>query len=152
MQTKVVITGSNGLLGQNLLELLLKEKEKYQIFGFSRGENRSGRTDFEYVNIDITNEDLLSRTVEQWQHLAVDKTLYQPYEAPLLSIWPNITEGDKLLLWNKQGRSEFYYNNRFVGAIEDAYFGELFLSIWLSEQTSQPDLRAQLLGLTKREE
>lgn len=60
MQTKVVITGSNGLLGQNLLELLLKEKEKYQIFGFSRGENRSGRTDFEYVNIDITHEDLLS--------------------------------------------------------------------------------------------
>lgn len=60
MQTKVVITGSNGLLGQNLLEILLKEKGEYQIFGFSRGGNRSGRADFEYVNIDITNEDLLS--------------------------------------------------------------------------------------------
>lgn len=56
MQVKVVITGSNGLLGQNLLDLLLKEKENYQVFGFSRGGNRSGREDFTYVNIDITNE------------------------------------------------------------------------------------------------
>ena len=56
MQLKVVITGSNGLLGQNVLSLLLKEKERYSVFGFSRGVNRSGRTDFEYVDIDITNQ------------------------------------------------------------------------------------------------
>ncbi len=59
MQLKVVITGSNGLLGQNLLSLLLKEKESYAVFGFSRGENRSGREDFEYVSMDITNKELL---------------------------------------------------------------------------------------------
>ena len=53
---KVVITGSNGLLGQSLLKLLLQEKEKYQVFGFSRGGNRSGREDFTYVSIDITDE------------------------------------------------------------------------------------------------
>ena len=53
---KVVITGCNGLLGKSLLNLLLKEKEKYQIFGFSRGKNRSGRDDFNYVSIDITEE------------------------------------------------------------------------------------------------
>lgn len=53
---KVVVTGSNGLLGQSLLNLLLKEKEKYKVFGFSRGKNRSGRTDFEYISIDITQE------------------------------------------------------------------------------------------------
>ena len=56
---KVVITGSNGLLGQTLVGLLLKEKDKYQVIGFSRGENRSGRNDFEYVSIDITEEQLL---------------------------------------------------------------------------------------------
>ncbi len=56
---KVVITGSNGLLGQSLLKLLLQEKELYQIFGFSRGENRSGRNDFFYVSIDITDKEKL---------------------------------------------------------------------------------------------
>jgi len=58
---KIVITGSNGLLGQTLLNLLLNEKEKYTIFGFSKGENRSGRTDFDYFTLDITDEDELRK-------------------------------------------------------------------------------------------
>ena len=53
---KVVVTGSNGLLGQSLLNLLLKEKGKYQVFGFSKKQNRSGREDFEYISIDITDK------------------------------------------------------------------------------------------------
>jgi dTDP-4-dehydrorhamnose reductase len=53
---KVVVTGSNGLLGQSLINLLLKEKEVYKVFGLSRGDNRSGRDDFSYISIDITNE------------------------------------------------------------------------------------------------
>jgi dTDP-4-dehydrorhamnose reductase len=62
---KVIITGSNGLLGQSLLALLLKEKNKYQIFGFSRGDNRSGRVDFEYISIDITDETLLKESIRK---------------------------------------------------------------------------------------
>ena len=64
---KVVVTGSNGLLGQSLLNLLLQEKEKYQIFGFSRGENRSGREDFKYISIDITNEEHLKESIKEIQ-------------------------------------------------------------------------------------
>lgn len=64
---KVVITGSNGLLGQSLLNLLLKEKEKYQAFGFSRGKNRSGREDFNYVDIDLTQKNILKKTIKEIQ-------------------------------------------------------------------------------------
>lgn len=53
---KIAITGSNGLLGQTLMNLLLKEGDKYQVFGLSRGENRSGRSDFDYRSVDITNK------------------------------------------------------------------------------------------------
>jgi len=60
---KVVITGSNGLLGQSLLNLLLKEKDKYEVFGLSRGKNRSGREDFSYVSIDITDEKKLKEAL-----------------------------------------------------------------------------------------
>ena len=62
---RVLITGSNGLLGQNLLELFLKDPENYKVVGFSRGENRSGRTDFEYHEIDITNQQLLEEKIKQ---------------------------------------------------------------------------------------
>ena len=56
---KVVITGSNGLLGQTLVNLLLKDPKHYQVIGLSRGANRSGREDFEYHSIDITQEENL---------------------------------------------------------------------------------------------
>lgn len=64
---KVVITGSNGLLGQSLLSLLSQEKERYQVFGFSRGENRSGRNDFNYISIDITDEQKLKKALLEIQ-------------------------------------------------------------------------------------
>ena len=60
---KIIITGSNGLLGQSLLNLLLQEKEKYEVYGFSRGINRSGREDFKYVSIDITDEVLFKEEI-----------------------------------------------------------------------------------------
>lgn len=60
---KIVITGSNGLLGQTLVNLLLKEKEVYEVYGISRGENRSGRTDFSYQSIDITKHQALSEVL-----------------------------------------------------------------------------------------
>lgn len=56
---KVLITGSNGLLGQTLVNLLLQEKDKYEVIGVSRGENRSGRDHFEYISIDITEKEKL---------------------------------------------------------------------------------------------
>ncbi|MEE4000921.1 SDR family oxidoreductase [Tenacibaculum sp. FZY0031] len=64
---RVIITGSNGLLGQTLVNLLLEEKERYQVIGFSRGENRSGRSDFDYVSIDITNEALFYDTLSAYK-------------------------------------------------------------------------------------
>jgi len=63
--TKVVITGSNGLLGQSLLNLLSKNENNYQVFGLSKGLNRSGRTDFTYISIDITDEKNLKETIRQ---------------------------------------------------------------------------------------
>ena len=71
---KIVITGSNGLLGQSLLKLLLKENNKYQVFGFSKGVNRSGRTDFYFVSIDITNEENLKKELLKIQPDAIINT------------------------------------------------------------------------------
>jgi|TARA_B110000238_G_C15889800_1_gene337182 dTDP-4-dehydrorhamnose reductase len=53
---KVVITGSNALLGQSLLNLLLKDTQKYQVFGFSRGGKRSKKESVYDVSIDAVIE------------------------------------------------------------------------------------------------
>ena len=67
MKKKVVVTGSNGLLGQNLVALLLENDLDYEVFGLSRGKNRSGRNDFHYVDIDVTNQELLRKEIKTIQ-------------------------------------------------------------------------------------
>jgi dTDP-4-dehydrorhamnose reductase len=53
---KVVVTGSNGLLGQKLIKLLVGKKD-CEVFGLSRGENRlHSKSGYTYYSIDLTQE------------------------------------------------------------------------------------------------
>lgn len=64
---KVIITGSNGLLGQTLVKLLAADKNNYTVYGFSRGENRCKENNFAYISVDLTNKHLLKKAVKQIQ-------------------------------------------------------------------------------------
>ena len=58
---KVVVTGSNGLLGQKLIKLLVGKKD-YEVFGLSRGENRlHSKSGYTYYTIDLAQEVELER-------------------------------------------------------------------------------------------
>lgn len=98
---------------------------------------------------DINNKDLLDRTVEQWKHLGLPKSAYQPYLKNLLTLWPDIYEGDSLTMHVDNQGTRFYHNQSLTGSITDLGFGQMFASIWLSPNTSQPAIRAQLLGRTE---
>lgn len=65
MIKKIIITGSNGLLGQSLVNLLMQEKEKYRVVGFSRGVNRANRKDFKYESFDITDKKKLFENLKK---------------------------------------------------------------------------------------
>jgi hypothetical protein len=96
---------------------------------------------------DISSKDLVNRTVEQWQHLGVAPELYAAYLPILNKIWPDIEEGDSLSLYVNNNKSVFYFNNNLIGEINQPEFSQLFLDIWLSEKTSEPNLRLELLGI-----
>ena len=54
---KILITGSNGLLGQKLIHLIL-DHSNHKLLATSKGENRvQSRQDFNYCSMDITNND-----------------------------------------------------------------------------------------------
>ena len=56
MAKKILITGSNGLLGQKLVELISKNKE-YELIATARGENRLPQTEnYNYRSLDVTNK------------------------------------------------------------------------------------------------
>lgn len=60
---KVIITGSNGLLGQKLVKLLLT-RENYEIHALARGENRLiNKVGYVYYNIDITQRNELTKLI-----------------------------------------------------------------------------------------
>lgn len=97
----------------------------------------------------IDRDDLIERTIEQWQHLNIEADQYEKFIPSLEKTWPNISKGDQLSLWVTKNGASFYFNKKFLMTIEDTNFGELFTAIWLSPKTSQPKLRQQLLGLKR---
>jgi len=98
----------------------------------------------------IDNKDLVEATIDQWQHLGYPNEDIAKWAAPLNSLWPDVEPGETLTLVVKPGgESRFYFNDGFIGAIYDTSFADAFLSIWLSEKTSEPKLRRKLLGLAQ---
>ncbi|MCE9679487.1 chalcone isomerase family protein [Shewanella sp. AS1] len=95
----------------------------------------------------IDKGDLIQATADQWQHLGYSDTNIKDWLLPLSQIWPDVEAGDELMLFVTQdGQSHFYFGEQPIGVIPDPRFGEAFLSIWLSKNTSEPRLRKQLLG------
>jgi len=50
----ILVTGSNGLLGQKIVNQL-KEREDVHLIATSKGENRRLVKDFNYESLDITS-------------------------------------------------------------------------------------------------
>lgn len=98
---------------------------------------------------DISKDELIERTAEQWQHLGIESADVADYTKALAKLWPNIQAGDSLALLLDSQSSTFYYNDQFLGQGPVGSFGRVFLDIWLSPNTSQPKLRQQLLGAVR---
>lgn len=65
MKEKIVITGSNGLLGQKLVNLF-SNKDNFEVIAISRGQNRNETAKkYTYYNIDITNYKKLSNLLNE---------------------------------------------------------------------------------------
>lgn len=64
------------------------------------------------------------------------------------SALPDVQPGDRLAGWYAPREGiRFVHNGRPIAQSDDTEFARLFIGIWLSPQTSAPDLRRQLLRL-----
>ena len=96
---------------------------------------------------DIPVKQLIEQTEKAWQEQGRDHPLQAEWLAQLGDIWPDITEGDNLVLSvAANGLSGFWFNGEFIGGIQDEAFGPLFGGIWLDADSPQPDLRAKLIA------
>lgn len=96
---------------------------------------------------DFTSLSLVERAGEEWQKQGINHPATNQWLSALLTIWPDIKQGDSLKFSvDCSGAGRFYYNERLIGVMEDKVFSNHFLAIWLSKKTSQPGMRSKLLG------
>ena len=119
---------------------LLSEDGQY------RAGQRPLRLEIEYL-LDIEADQLVERTASEWQAQGLRHEHQQQWLQTLATIWPDIRERDVIALeLDDQGRSTFYRNGQKLGVLEDTDFGQHFLDIWLSPNTTRPELRLALTG------
>lgn len=69
--------------------------------------------------------------------------------AAMKQLFPDVQAGDRITGVHRPGDgARFHHNGRLIGELRDAAFARLFFGIWLSVRTSEPQLRAALLGAT----
>lgn len=100
--------------------------------------------------IDIKRDRLIDETLDQWEDLGLLNEQTQAWATQLKTIWPNLKEGDSLLMrWNAENMTEFHFNGSPIGTISEPEFGPAFAAIWLDEACEYPKMRAALLGEKK---
>lgn len=96
----------------------------------------------------ISADDLVDTTADEWQKLEIELTEeHQQWLVQLRSMWPDVANGDCLMLVEDDaGASVFYNNQGELGRIPSAQFTEDFLAIWLSPKSRFREERDELVG------
>lgn len=101
----------------------------------------------------ISSDQLLDATIEQWQALGYDSKSQKQWLDALLPIFPSVSSGDRLIYVTDGLSGDFYFNKddqqSHIGKIDNEQLNDAFLAIWLSPNTEYPNLRKQLIGLAK---
>jgi hypothetical protein len=67
--------------------------------------------------------------------------------ATMTDIFPNVGPGDRITGIHMVGTgARFWLNGQLRSTVPDPEFSRLFFGIWLSDRTSEPKLRAELLA------
>jgi hypothetical protein len=137
------------LVGQAQLKVLfwpVYDSRLYSVDGAYREGQRPLRLQIHYLR-DVAASDLVENTQSEWQHLPDSPPESEQWLQRLSKMWPDVQVDDVLeVQLDDQGRSTFFVNGQSIGVIENPEFGRHFLNIWLSPDTSRPELRLALIG------
>lgn len=97
---------------------------------------------------DLVGEQIASRSLKEMQGIgSLSEAQATRWLQLMKQLFPDVRDGDRLTGVKRPGQPvRFFLNGSLRGEIADADFGRLFFGIWLSPRSSEPQLRAQLLG------
>jgi hypothetical protein len=146
------------LAGQDNLQMVGEARLKFMFWpvydsrlysadGQFREGQRPLRLELEYLR-EIAAPELVAQTRVEWERLQPLSADEELWLQSLSRIWPNVSENDVLALeLDAEGGSTFLFNGQRLGGIDNPAFGQRFLAIWLSPDTSRPQLRRALIGV-----
>ena len=97
---------------------------------------------------DFDNTDIAARSlVEMRRSASISPAQAEAWTTAMLRVFPNIKKGDRIMGVNQPGIGAlFLFNGKPAGEIRDTEFAHLFFGIWLSDKTSEPQMRDALLA------
>lgn len=76
-----------------------------------------------------------------------DEAKLKRWGEAMTKAFPDIKKGDTLIGVSIPGKeARFYSRDKFIAAVPDPEFAKAFFDIWLAESTTEPKVRARLLG------
>lgn len=97
---------------------------------------------------DFKGTDIARRSMTEMQRQGLmSKEVQTRWEAQMRALFPDVKDGDRITGVNQPGvGATFWHNGKPLGDIRDTAFARQFFGIWLSEQTSELQLRQALLA------
>lgn len=96
----------------------------------------------------LRGRDIAARSLTEMRRAGnIDADAGARWEQALAAFLPDVKAGDRITGVHAPGKgASFFFNDRFIGEVADVRFASLFFSIWLGPRTSEPAMRANLLG------
>jgi len=100
-------------------------------------------------HFEIDGKEIADRSVQEMRKQGfADEVKLATWNAQMKSVFPDVKNGTILSAVYIPGKQTTFYNgDEAIGAIKGDEFAKWFFGIWLSEKTSEPELRRALLGL-----
>ncbi|MGE4244170.1 chalcone isomerase family protein [Ramlibacter sp.] len=96
----------------------------------------------------FSGRDIAARSLVEMKRAGdIDPGVAARWEQSLAALLPDVKPGDRIAGVHRPGRgASFFHNDRFLGDTADPRFATRFFAIWLGPDTSEPAMRARLLG------
>lgn len=99
---------------------------------------------------EIDGKDIADKSVQEMRKQGFnDEIKLAAWHTQLKAIIPDVKNGTVLsAVFTPDGQTYFFNGSKAIGTVKGGDFARLFFGIWLGENTSKPELRRNLLGLS----
>jgi hypothetical protein len=97
-----------------------------------------------------TSSDIVDRLLDEMSHSSpnIGSATLAHYRSMIAGLFTDVKSGDHTTgLYTPDGTIRFFHDGQQTGQVRDPQFAQAFFGIWLSPQTSEPDMRQNLLHI-----